>query len=651
MVDKLRLLPPYDRVYDRVLPSDSGAEAVVFAAVRIGTKEKVAIKVFKPVRGPESIRKHHQVRFEKEADQLRAVRHPHVVRVFETFDVELNDQKTTAYVMEWLPDTLRNRINRCRNGLPVDELHRAISEALAGLGALHAAGVAVRDLRPENMLLTEEGVLKLADLGMARTNTFAGSLVGLNSQYQAPEVLDGSVHRSYRPPTTNAQSSAEEDNPDNGPTASAYFSADLYSLGLIFYEAAVGVSRWECLPALDAVYGQQGLGSGLTPEQLWQQWHQNMGGALPPLKSERGELPNAICSVIDAMVVKDLNNRLGSVQAALSLLGESPGPLRETAVADEHESGQATQETRKKEGSDPSRNRPRLYWISAASLAVVVSTLLLWSCLRPRAADLVLLAAGERDVTVTWSGVEKKSQKARSQFKLAPCGRHHLQVREGDEVVVDTLMAVSAGASVQLNLATYLRRSDWRRARSLLAEALALPSTSDASDLEIRLARYPDAQAPQPGAVNRLRIDQDFGAFWVLPRRHDRLLLLEPWGDGSAAILFPTIRDARGAITPGRYFRIPPVGSRGYKVSGPAGRYRCVAIAFRSGSRLAEGIADFVARQEATLTSAQAAAADTPLVEVGPQDPAAARAFSEMLLVALRQDQDWAKVILSYLVE
>jgi len=82
---------------------------------------------------------------------------------------------------------------------------------------LHSKHIVYRDLKPENLMLDKDGYLKLIDFGTAkvlgddRTSTLMGSL-----HYIAPEVLDGRGHS---------------------------FEADLYSLGVCFYELVTG-----CLP-------------------------------------------------------------------------------------------------------------------------------------------------------------------------------------------------------------------------------------------------------------------------------------------------------------------------------------------------------------------------------------------------------------------
>ena len=153
-------------------------------------------------------------RFLREGRFAAKLSHPHVVGVFDTGE----DEGRPFIVMEYVQGaSLAEELERRRAFAPaeVSELGR---QACAGLAHAHAAGLVHRDVKPQNLLLRSDGLLKVADFGIARgsvggTITQAGTVLGTAS-YMAPEVAAG------RPATA---------------------ASDIYSLGAVLYELLAGV--------------------------------------------------------------------------------------------------------------------------------------------------------------------------------------------------------------------------------------------------------------------------------------------------------------------------------------------------------------------------------------------------------------------------
>lgn len=126
----------------------------------------------------------------QEANILREVQHPNVVRAFDVFE----DRGRLGLVLELMTGgDLTTRIPRA--GRPANEVVDLMQCVLSGLAALHAKGLVHRDLKPGNVLLTAQGVPKLADLGVAKDThgrgaTRTGMAVG-TYEYMAPEQVQG----------------------------------------------------------------------------------------------------------------------------------------------------------------------------------------------------------------------------------------------------------------------------------------------------------------------------------------------------------------------------------------------------------------------------------------------------------------------------
>lgn len=188
--------------------------ADVYDAFDERLQRPVALKVLRPeVAVDETMRR----RFEGEARAAARLSHPSVVSVYDSGE---HDGRAFL-VMERLPgETLADRIKRG----PVDPswLRTVAFDVLAALGAAHAIGLIHRDVKPGNVLITEDGRAKVADFGIAKMTvagdgtggdlTAVGTVLGTPA-YLAPERLAG------RPATV---------------------ASDLYAVGVVLYEAAAG---------------------------------------------------------------------------------------------------------------------------------------------------------------------------------------------------------------------------------------------------------------------------------------------------------------------------------------------------------------------------------------------------------------------------
>jgi serine/threonine-protein kinase len=152
-----------------------------------------------------------RARFVREARLAGRLSHPNIVRVF---DADAGDDDGRPYiVMEYVPGaSLADAAP-----LPAGEVVDLGVQACAGLQNAHDAGLVHRDVKPANLLVRDDGVLKIADFGIARAaestrHTEAGTLLG-TAAYLAPEQIAGS---------------------DATP------ASDIYSLGAVLYELLTG---------------------------------------------------------------------------------------------------------------------------------------------------------------------------------------------------------------------------------------------------------------------------------------------------------------------------------------------------------------------------------------------------------------------------
>jgi eukaryotic-like serine/threonine-protein kinase len=133
-------------------------------------------------------------RFVREARAAARLSHPNVVQVFD----QGSDGRVLYLAMEYLPGrTLRDVLGE-RGSLTARESVSVLEPVLGALAAAHRAGIVHRDVKPENVILTDDGRIKVADFGLARaitapiSSTAGGELLGTVA-YLSPELVSRGV--------------------------------------------------------------------------------------------------------------------------------------------------------------------------------------------------------------------------------------------------------------------------------------------------------------------------------------------------------------------------------------------------------------------------------------------------------------------------
>ncbi|MEA2133555.1 MAG: eukaryotic-like serine/threonine-protein kinase [Solirubrobacteraceae bacterium] len=171
-------------------------------------------------------------RFRREALAAARLVHPNVVQVF---DFGLDDETGRNFiVMEHVDGHSCAEILRDQGALPPDEAVGILTQACRGLDYAHRNGVVHRDVKPGNLLRSHEGVVKLADFGIAKAAedseiTKAGSVLG-TAAYLSPEQARG---EKAGPP------------------------ADLYALGVVSYQLLTGRLPYEAASLTDLARMQE----------------------------------------------------------------------------------------------------------------------------------------------------------------------------------------------------------------------------------------------------------------------------------------------------------------------------------------------------------------------------------------------------------
>ncbi|MER7753384.1 Stk1 family PASTA domain-containing Ser/Thr kinase [Kitasatospora sp. NPDC097643] len=178
------------RVQQRIA---TGGMATVYKGTDTRLDRVVALKVMHPaLAGDEGF----TARFIREAKAIARLSHPNVVNVFD----QGADGGNVFLAMEYVPGRTLRDLLRDRGALSVRAALDVLEPVLAALGAAHRAGLVHRDVKPENVLITESGLVKVADFGLVRmlnaadgaptsTTTATGGTVMGTVSYLAPEQI------------------------------------------------------------------------------------------------------------------------------------------------------------------------------------------------------------------------------------------------------------------------------------------------------------------------------------------------------------------------------------------------------------------------------------------------------------------------------
>ncbi|HHN46295.1 MAG TPA: FHA domain-containing protein [Planctomycetes bacterium] len=257
-----------------------GGMGTVYKARQVSMDRIVAAKVLHPELCEDA---NFINRFVQEARAAGRLSHPNIIHVF---DVDKLDG-SYYFTMEYVDGGNVKRAIREKGHIPVQDAGRMLLQAAKALAYAHGQGVIHRDVKPDNLMLTRDGSIKLADLGIART-------------FEEPGTKGERASKVYGTPHYMA--------PEQALGKPVDARVDIYSLGATFYNMLTGRTPF--------------TGASVT-EVL----KAHVQEALPPITEYNPDVPEGICHVCERMMAKKPEKRYQTMEEVVADL--------ETALRDQ----------------------------------------------------------------------------------------------------------------------------------------------------------------------------------------------------------------------------------------------------------------------------------------------------------------------------
>ena len=365
--------------YEVLAPIGAGGMGEVYRARDTRLNRDVALKVLPDVFSGDGDRR---ARFEREAQLLATLNHPHIAQIY---GLEDSAAGIHALVMELVDGpTLADRI--AQGPIPVDEALAIARQVAEALEAAHDRGVIHRDLKPANVKMTADGAVKVLDFGLAKLIEPTAASGATGATAQSPLTLSPtlSVQATYAGVLLGT---AAYMSPEQARGRSVDHRADVWAFGCVVYEMLTAVRPF--------------AGDDLA-ETIGAVIHKPVDWSRLPANT-----PSAVRVTLERCLEKDPKRRLrdiGDVRLALS--GAFETPAAPVAVA-------------------PSRRSrsPVLAGVAGAlAVGATAAALVVWAMTRPPAPRVWRFAV------VTAAGQQVAGTNADRQLAMSPDGRRIVYV-------------------------------------------------------------------------------------------------------------------------------------------------------------------------------------------------------------------------------
>ncbi|MGB1931123.1 MAG: serine/threonine protein kinase, partial [Mariniblastus sp.] len=257
--------------YDKLELIGEGEYAKVYSAEDTKLGRNVAVK---RVRKQFLNDQEKLARYWKEAQLLVDVEHPNILTIYDLM------KSKGCLVLELMKGNLKQIYGN--RPMPVKDIREMLLQVARGLECLHKNQITHGDVKPENLMLSRQDVVKLGDFGLARrANDEEGGLLKGTTKYMAPELVSE----------------------DFGEVGTA---SDLYSLGFSALELMIG-------PEFDSLFPDL-IAFGSNKQMAWMMWHCSADRKFPDIQTVLEGVPDDLAAVLQKLTAKSQSERYATAK-------------------------------------------------------------------------------------------------------------------------------------------------------------------------------------------------------------------------------------------------------------------------------------------------------------------------------------------------
>ena len=246
--------------YQIIKTIGEGGMANVYLAYDTILDRNVAVKV---LRGDLSTDEKFVRRFQREALSASSLSHSNIVEVYDVGE----DNGLYYIVMEYIEGKHLKQLMKKRGSLTIREVVDIMLQLTDGMTAAHDSYIIHRDIKPQNIMILENGLIKITDFGIA---------MALNAtQLTQTNSVMGSVH--YLPP-------------EQACGKGATIQSDVYSMGILMYELLTGTVPFKGDNAVEIALKQ-------------------IKECVPNVKETKSDIPNSVANIVKRATAKNVKNR------------------------------------------------------------------------------------------------------------------------------------------------------------------------------------------------------------------------------------------------------------------------------------------------------------------------------------------------------
>ena len=395
-----------------------GGMADVYLARDTILDRDVAIKLLRSHLADDAI---YVQRFAREANAAATLSHRNIVEIY---DVGEDDGKYFI-VMEYVPGTTLKELIHKRGALHIEEAIDIMIQLAQGINEAHRHGIIHRDIKPQNILITDSGVLKIADFGIAmiqslaqvtESTTIMGSL-----HYLAPEIVRGEK---------------------------ATCQSDIYALGIIFYELLRGKVPFNDEAAINIAM-------------------KHMRENMPSIKEFNPTISQGVENVIMKATAKNLDDRYENVDSFLDGIRLAiHQPNQDKLVFQTSTSSDSTvvydkstlNEQKENKSKTNKKNKSKYFIIGALSVILIILSFFTFSYIfapkKLAMPDIIGMTVSEANDYLTEKGLlldeitrpEENSDKFEKGLIIKTHPAKGEEIREGDKVII----TISKGKEIKM---------------------------------------------------------------------------------------------------------------------------------------------------------------------------------------------------------